>query len=144
MPGGKGNIKGSDNTNGFQKNPQNINMNGRPRKSFATINADLRKKGVTPLTKSDMIDAYGLIFNSTDEELEEIKHDKKTPLVLRLIIKEFDKASTKSRALADYRDYMFGKAKEHVEVSQPEMTREERLQRIDELRGIMRISKKAS
>jgi len=30
MPGGNKNIKGSDNTNGFQKNPQNINKKGAP------------------------------------------------------------------------------------------------------------------
>jgi len=30
MPGGKGNIRGSDG-NGFDKNPQNINRKGRPR-----------------------------------------------------------------------------------------------------------------
>lgn len=31
MPGGNKNIRGSDNTNGFQKNPQNINKKGVPK-----------------------------------------------------------------------------------------------------------------
>lgn len=34
MPGGRGNIKGDDNTNGFQVNPQNRNKNGRPKGSL--------------------------------------------------------------------------------------------------------------
>lgn len=33
MPGGRGKIKPEDNTNGFQKNPENRNMNGRPKGS---------------------------------------------------------------------------------------------------------------
>ncbi len=97
------------------KKGESGNPNGRPRKSFATINAELKSKGVTPLTKGGLIDAYKLIFNTDEEELKRIGKDKNTPYGLRLIISELNNAKTRSKALADYRDYMFGRAKESVD-----------------------------
>lgn len=107
-------------------NPENIkkhefkkgksgNPEGRPRKSFATINAELKAKGVVPLTKSALIDAYTLVFNTDEEELKKIASNKETPYGLRLIIGELNSGKTRSKALADYRDYMFGRAKESVD-----------------------------
>lgn len=121
MPSGRGKIQESEkhNTNGFDKNKQNINTKGQPRKSFSTINLELKEKGVEPLTKNQFIEAYTLIFNSTDKELKQIANDLNVPLVLRLIIKELSNTKTRSKALADYRDYMFGRA---VQKSEIEMT----------------------
>ena len=95
---------------GFDVNPQNINKNGAPRKSFATISLALKEKGVEPLTKSQFIEAYTIIFNSTEDELKDISIDKGTPFVLRLIIQELADKKTRAKAISDYRDYMFGKA----------------------------------
>ena len=39
-------LSGKDNVNGFQKNPQNINRNGRPRKMIADVIAELEKQGI--------------------------------------------------------------------------------------------------
>ena len=100
---------------GFDKNPQNINRNGRPRKSFRTINDELQKKGVEPLGKKNLTDAYALILNATKDELDELERDKNTPLAYRIIIQELGDKKLRARALADYRDYMFGKAGSVVE-----------------------------
>lgn len=97
-------------TGGFQKNPKNINRNGRPRKSFATINAELKEKGVEPLTKSQLLEAYALVFNSTEAELKGLAKSKDTPYAMKIIILELNSSRTRSKALADYRDYIFGKA----------------------------------
>ena len=97
------------------KQGESGNPNGRPKKSFATINAELKAKGVTPLTKTALIDAYTLIFNTDEKELQNIAKDKGTPYGLRLIIGELNNSKTRSKALADYRDYMFGRAKESVD-----------------------------
>jgi len=102
---------------GFDSNPENINKKGRPRKSFNTINKELKDKGITPLTKSHLIEAYELIFNSNEEDLKKIASDESTPYGLKLIIKELNDKKTRSKALADYRDYMFGKAKESRDIT---------------------------
>jgi len=101
---------------GLDKNPQNINKTGKNRRSFATINNDLKAKGIEPLTKTALVEAYSLIFNSTAEELEKIKEDPKTPFVLQLIIKELD-GNGKTKAIADYRDYQFGRAEEKIDLT---------------------------
>jgi len=102
---------------GFDGNPQNINTNGSNRKSFASINNELEAKGVQRLTKKDLIKAYELIFNTDEKELETISKADNTPYGLKLIIKELNNTKSRSKALADYRDYMFGKAQNNVDVT---------------------------
>ncbi|MGR3218478.1 MAG: hypothetical protein ACUZ8H_01490 [Candidatus Anammoxibacter sp.] len=104
------NQKSLTGTEGFDKNPQNINRKGRPRKSFSTINEAMKKDGIEPLTKSQLIEAYSLVFNSTQEDLKKLRKDKDTPYAMRIIIDQLNKTSTKIKALNDYRDYMFGRA----------------------------------
>ncbi|EMY3482122.1 hypothetical protein AAIP36_000326 [Flavobacterium psychrophilum] len=111
-------LKGVESSKGksFATQKQNINKKGQPRKSFGTINEELRAKGVEPLTKSQFIEAYTLIFNSTDAELKDISKDLNVPLVLRLIIQELSNTKTRSKALVDYRDYMFGRAEQKLDL----------------------------
>jgi len=99
------------------KKGESGNLNGRPRKSFASINAELKAKGVVPLTKAALIEAYELVFNTDEDELKRIASNDNTPYGLKLIIKELNNAKTRSKALADYRDYMFGKAKESKDIT---------------------------
>ena len=98
----------------FRKNPQNINRNGRPRKSFALINAELKEKGVEPLTKSQLIEAYSLIFNATEDDLKELAKAENTPCAMKIIIEELKGKASRARAFNDYRDYLFGKAAQNV------------------------------
>jgi hypothetical protein len=100
---------------GYFKKGESGNPNGRPRKSFATINAELQKKGITKLSKSDLIDAYALIFNSTEDDLKDIAKDNNTPYALKLIILELNDKKTRARAMQDYRDYSFGRATDNVD-----------------------------
>jgi len=94
---------------------ETMNPNGRPRKSFASINAELKLKGITPLSKTDLIDAYALVFNTDEDELKLIAADKKTPYALRIIILEMNDKKTRAKAFQDYRDYTFGRAKESID-----------------------------
>lgn len=110
----KQNFKGKDGVGGFHNNPQNINRSGANRKSFATINEALKKKGIQALTKNELIESYTLIFNATEEELKRIAVDKKTPFALRLIITELNDKTTRSKAIADLRNYMFGQAAQEI------------------------------
>ena len=99
------------------KKGQSGNPNGRPRKSFASINAELKAKGIDKLSKSDLLDAYALIFNSTEDDLVNIAKDKYSPYALKIIIMELNDERTRAKAMQDYRDYTFGRATENIEVN---------------------------
>ena len=102
------------NTGGFAQNPENINRRGANRKSFATVNNLLKSKGIQPLTKEQLIEFYTLIFNATEDELKRLTADKKIPYMLRLVIGELNNKTTRSKALTDLREYMFGKAAQEI------------------------------
>lgn len=56
MPGGNKNIRPEDNTNGFQKNPQNINKNGRPYSIDKRIKELLTKEGEYIIKKGSILE----------------------------------------------------------------------------------------
>ena len=101
---------------GFDKNPQNINKEWRPKKLFSTVNAELKAKWIEALTREQLIEAYSLVLNTEEEELQRIAKDKSYPFALRLIILELSDKKNRARALADYRDYMFWKAIQKSEI----------------------------
>jgi len=78
-------LSGKDNTNGFQKNPQNINRNGRPRKLIADVIAELEKQGIKAATKSDIQDIYMRLINVEIPELEQIVKDTTQPVLVRIV-----------------------------------------------------------
>lgn len=88
--------------------------NGRKPKSFRMFNDKMKAEGYEPLTKEELINCYALIFTAEEEKIQEIANDETQPLALRLIIQEMTDERTRSRALIDFRDYMFGKAKEEI------------------------------
>jgi len=58
MPGGKGNIKGTDNVAGFQKNPQNINKKGRPPSIRNALRELLESDGVLRVEAKNIIETH--------------------------------------------------------------------------------------
>jgi len=99
------------------KQGQSGNPNGRPRKSFASINAELKAKGVVPLSKTDLIDAYQTIFNADEDTLKDIAKDKDTPYAMKIIILELNDKKTRAKAMQDYRDYCFGRAMNTTDIT---------------------------
>lgn len=99
------------------------NPKGRPRKSFRVVNTYLKEAGVTPISRTDLIQSYKLIFNATEQQLKDIASDPEVPYALKLIILELNTKKTRLRALQDLRDYVFGRAAENknlnVVVEQP-------------------------
>lgn len=57
---------------GFDKNPQNINRNGRPRKLVSHVNKELEKQGVTEATKTEIVSCYLRLINLDVPEIERI------------------------------------------------------------------------
>ena len=78
-------LSGKDNVNGFQKNPQNINRKGRPRKMIADVIAELEKQGIKAATKSDIQDIYMRLINIEIPELEQIVKDPTQPVLVRIV-----------------------------------------------------------
>lgn len=115
------------------KKGETLNPNWRPRKLFRTVNEELKAKGIEQLSKDQLIEAYWLVFNTDEEELERIAKDKNYPFALRLIILELSNKNNRAKAMSDYRDYMFWKAKQIEEINlnwklQIELTPEEKQQ----------------
>jgi hypothetical protein len=90
--------------------------NGRKPKSFKMFNDMMKERGFEPITKAQLIEAYSFIFSANEETIQEIADDESQPLALRLIIAEMTNEISRGKALADYRDYMFGKAGENLTV----------------------------
>ena len=112
MPGGHKNIRPEDNTNGFQKNPQNIG--GGRKKKIYTI---LKEKGYS---KDDITTAFGEIAFYTMPELEALSNDESKPIITRILAKQFSLA---------YKKGDWGKIKEilqHV-VGLPKQTTETKI-----------------
>lgn len=78
-------LSGKDNVNGFQKNPQNINRKGRPRKMIADVIAELEKQGIKAATKPDIQDIYMRMINVEIPELEQIVKDTTQPVLVRIV-----------------------------------------------------------
>ena len=81
MPGGNKNIRPEDNTNGFQKNPQNIGK-GRKKKIY-TI---LKEKG---FSADDIRTAFGEMAFYTLDELKEVHKDETKPVITRIVANQF-------------------------------------------------------
>ena len=72
---------------GFDKNKQNINTKGQPRKWIALVNEQLEAKWYKPATKQDIEVNYMNLMNLTQEELLEMWKDSKQPMLVRVCIK---------------------------------------------------------
>ena len=70
---------------GFDKNPQNINRNGRPRKLITDVIAQLEEQGIKPATKPDIQDIYMRLINVEIPELEQIVKDQTQPVLVRIV-----------------------------------------------------------
>lgn len=78
-------LSGKDNTNGFQKNPQNINRSGANRKLVSSVIKELQEKGVEPATAPEIKDSYLRFLNLSEKELTEIAQDKEQPMLNRIV-----------------------------------------------------------
>jgi len=78
-------LSGKDNTNGFQKNPQNINRSGANRKLVSSVIKELQDKGVEPATAGEIKDSYLRFLNLSEKELMEISKDTEQPMLNRIV-----------------------------------------------------------
>jgi len=78
-------LSGKDNTNGFQKNPQNINKTGANRKTIAKVNIELQDKGYPEATKNDIISCYLRLIQVEIPQLTKLIESKEQPALIRIV-----------------------------------------------------------
>ena len=76
------------NTKGFDKNPNNINRKGRPRRLVSSIIQDLKEKGIVQVKAIDIVEAFEMLFNLESKEIAEIANNDKNPYFIRRVAKE--------------------------------------------------------
>ena len=73
---------------GFDKNPNNINRKGRPRRLVSSIVKELKEKGIAQVTPNDIIDIYESYLNLKSKEIAEIANNEDNPYFARRVAKE--------------------------------------------------------
>ena len=106
-----------DAKNGFDKNPQNINRKGRPKKSWNAFNEKYKDQGIKPLTKETYYETITILMSLTLEEMDEELKNKENPQWLLWIIGLLKNPSTREKVITDHRNWCFGKAQENVNVT---------------------------
>lgn len=72
---------------GFDKNPQNINRKGRPKKTVNSVLKELEELGSETVERDAIMELYLRLANSTEEELKEMVQDKNCTMLTRITIK---------------------------------------------------------
>lgn len=107
---------GSD-VRGFKLHPQNINRNGRPRKAFSSFNKELEKAGVEKVGREAFRETMQYFINLTEEELESMAEDELQPQAMRIMASELLNPKTRSKYLAEMREWALGTAVQKTEHS---------------------------
>jgi hypothetical protein len=107
---------------GFEKNPQNINRKGRPRKLISDVNADFENNGVKEATKNDIVSCYLRLINLPVDELKQAVEDNKKPALIRIVGKAI--LSGKGfEVIEKVLDRAVGKANQSVDLNMQETAR---------------------
>ena len=131
--------------NGFKDHPERINRKGQPKKKFSQHIEDLRKKGYAAPTRTEYFDMVGLLLAMEEQDLKEFAQDKTRPYWIRLIVIDMNSKATRQKMMADYRDWLFGKAEQKIEQTTIDinlLSDEERERRIKELQKKLNGTKK--
>lgn len=100
---------------------ETANPNWRPKKLVSHFNEQLKKEGYEPLTQSQLLDAFNLIFNLDIEKLKElqkkIKAGENMPFIYSLLLKQLH-SNKWLEALEKMLDRAYWKATQKVEQKQ--------------------------
>ena len=113
MPGGYKNIRPSDRTNGFDKNPENIG-GGRKKKIYTV----LKEKGYSA---DDIKTAFGELAFYTLPELKEVYVDDNKPAIARIVANQFFHALKKGdwTKIKEIMEHVIGKPLQSITVDEP-------------------------
>lgn len=94
---------------------QTLNPNGRPRKLVSHVNAELKAKGIEPISASQVKDCFMMLINLDIEEVKQIAQaDSNYPFLYKLCAKEL-LGKRGADMLEKVLDRAIGKAKQQIE-----------------------------
>lgn len=96
------------------KKGQSGNPKGRPKKKYSQHIEDIKKKGYQAPTRTEYFEMMGLLLAMDEGDLKEFAKDQTRPYWVRLIVIDLNSKATRQRMMADYRDWLFGKAENNV------------------------------
>src|SRR5690554_1519110 len=97
------------------KKGQSGNPKGRPKKKYSQHIEDIKKKGYQAPTRTEYFDMMGLLLAMDEGDLKEFAKDQTRPYWIRLIVIDLNSKATRQRMMADYRDWLFGKAMQAID-----------------------------
>jgi len=92
------------------------NPNGRPKKNYPELIAELREKGYKAPIKSEYFEMIGMLLVMNEADLQEFAADKDKPYWIRTIAIDLNNKNMRSKITSDYRDWMFGKATQKIDM----------------------------
>jgi len=117
-------LNGNEHGKGFDKNPENINRNGRPRKTINSVNKELEDQGIKPTTANEIKDIYLRLVNMEMTELKALVEETKQPALIRIVGKKI--LSDKGFDIIEKMlDRSLGKPNQSVEIGLTEDARKE-------------------
>lgn len=99
---------------GFDKNPQNINKNGRPLRFVSTVIKELNDLGIEKVKPSQIVDLYETLLNCTIKQLTELANDENAGWEIRQTAKYMIKYPEK--AWNEIKDRAHGKVKQSTDI----------------------------
>lgn len=102
---------------GFDVNPQNINRKGQPKKTYRRHIDDIKAKGYEAPNKPEFYEMIGLLLSMNESDLKEFASDKERPYWIRCIVVDLNDKKNRQRMMADYRDWLYGKAEQKSDIT---------------------------
>jgi len=117
MAGGRGKIHEHPNhaKSTFRERPGDINRKGFKKKAYNSF-IDEHKKTHEMVEKKSIQEVIQIIFNMTKDELLEAAKDEHMPFTIRAVIGALLDPNSRQKELSDWRDWVFGRAEQKVEV----------------------------
>jgi RecB family exonuclease len=99
----------------FRERPGDINRKGVPKKAYNSF-IEKHKETTEMVNKKSIQEVVSILFNMTESELLEAAKDKEMPFTIRAVIQALLDPKSRQKELADWRDWLFGRAEQKVEV----------------------------
>jgi len=95
---------------------QSGNPKGRPKKTYAQHAEEIEEKGYKAPSLNEYYNLVSLLLTMTEDDLKEFATDKSKPYWIRLIILDLNDKKNRQRLMGDYRDWLFGKSKQTIDL----------------------------
>ena len=98
--------------NGFDKRPGDA---GRKKKKYSQHIRDIKRMGYKPPSREEYFQFIGMFLVMEEDDLKTFAQDKTRPYWMRLIVLDMNNKATRQRMMSDYRDWLFGRAKQEID-----------------------------